>query len=75
MKEGIVDFAWQVIYMQNTIKKQEQRIASLEAEVAEYKTRLGESEEHGLIMMDNVMKLCMTPGVADALASSATKEG
>lgn len=74
MKMNIVDFAWQVIEMQRTIDAQERQITRLLRFEEDYNALIKSSEAHSNAMMGNVLKLCMTPGVAAACRAAAVTE-
>lgn len=71
----MVDFAWQVIEMQRTIEVQEAELARLRRTEEDYDELLASSLQHGKVMMGNILELCMTPGVVDALRVNASPEG
>lgn len=72
---NVVDFAWQVIEMQRTIEAQEAELARLRRIERDYDELLSSSLRHGEVMMGNLLELCMTPGVVDALRVNASPEG
>lgn len=73
MKMNIVDFAWQVIEMQRKIDDQEHEITRLMQIEEDFNELLASSTEHSRVMMGNVLTLCMTPGVVDAMRAADSK--
>ena len=70
---NIIDFARQVIDMQETLDWQTDEISRLLEIEKKYKALLGESLEHSQTMVGNMFKLFTTPGVLDACVD-ANKE-
>jgi hypothetical protein len=62
----IVDFAYQVIEMDRTIRWQAQEIERLREFEQMYRAELDNSLRHGREMMCNVLRLALTPGVMEA---------
>ena len=69
---NIVDFAYQVIEMQDRITELEIQNEKLNWYKEEYHNLLESSTQHNQAMMGNILKLCMTPGVVKACQENAT---
>lgn len=66
MKLNIVDFAHQILEMQNKIDYLEAENAHLNWFKKEYYDLLESSNKHNKIMLLNTLDLFMTPGVVEA---------
>ena len=66
MKLDIVDFAYQVIEMQNRITDLEIENSRLRRFEHDYNELLNDSLAHSHVMMGNTLKLFLTPGVIEA---------
>lgn len=74
MNINIVALAWQIIEMQRTILEQERKIERLARIEKDYNELLDSSLKHGnalLLMMGNMLKLYMTPGIVEACEVAA----
>jgi hypothetical protein len=72
MKLDIVDFAYQVIEMQNRIVDLEIENERLRKYEFDYNDLLDSSMKHNSAMMCNILNLCMTPGVIEACEKNKT---
>lgn len=72
MKMDIVDFAYQVIEMNDRIRDLERENEHLRWFKEEYHSLLNESEKHHRVMMSNIFQLCITPGVIEACQENKT---
>jgi hypothetical protein len=72
MKLDIVDFAYQVIEMQNRITDLEIENSRLRRFEHDYNELLNESLAHSHAMMGNTLKLFLTPGVIEACQENKT---
>lgn len=68
---NIVDFAYQVIEMQERITQLEIENEQLSWFKEEYHNLLDSSMQHNQVMMGNILKLCLTPGVIEACQENA----
>lgn len=69
---NVVDFAYQVIEMQERITQLEIQNEQLSWFKEEYHKLLDSSMQHNQAMMGNIFKLCLTPGVIEACKENAT---
>lgn len=69
----VVDFAYQVIEMDRRIQQLEAENAELVHYKDKYRDLLDSSVQHGAAMMGNILDICMTPGVMDAIAVKNSK--
>ena len=74
MKLDIVDFAHQILKMQDKIDSLEAENAHLNWFKKEYYDLLESTTKHNEIMRLNTLALCMTPGVVEACQNSGTFE-
>ena len=72
MKLDIVDFAYQIIEMQNRIVDLEIENERLRKYKSDYNDLLDSSLNHSSAMMSNILNLCMTPGVIEACENNKT---
>ena len=72
MKLDIVDFAYQVIEMQNRIVDLEIENSRLRKYESDYHDLIDSSNRHNQAMMSNILNLCMTPGVIEACEKNKT---
>ena len=72
MKMDIVDFAYQVIDMQKRITHLEIENQRLKLVEDAYQDLLDSSLKDHQVMMGNILKLCLTPGVVKACQENAT---
>jgi hypothetical protein len=72
MKLNIVDFAYQILEMQDKIIYLELENSRLSKYEADYNELLNSSLNHNAAMMGNILNLCMTPGVIDACEKNKT---
>ena len=72
MKMDIVDFAYQVIEMQDRIERLEFENNRLRRFEHDYNELLNESLAHSHAMMGNTLKLFLTPGVIEACQENKT---
>ena len=71
---NIIDFAYQVIEMQERITELEMKNEQLIWYKEEYNKLLDSSLQHNQEMISNMFKLCMTPGVIEACQQNNTLE-
>ena len=69
---NIVDFAHQVLDMQDRIAALEIQNEQLRWYKEEYQKLMDSSMQHNQAMMNNILKLCLTPGVIEACQANAT---
>jgi hypothetical protein len=69
---NIVDFAYQVIEMQERITDLEMQNEQLSWFKEEYHKLMNSTMQHNQAMMGNIFKLCLTPGVIEACQEHAT---
>lgn len=69
---NIVDFAYQVIEMQERITQLEIQNEQLSWYKEEYHKLMDSTMQHNQVMMNNILKLCLTPGVIEACQENAT---
>jgi hypothetical protein len=72
MKLDIVDFAYQVIEMNERIRDLEFENSRLRRFEHDYNELLNESLAHSHAMMGNTLKLFLTPGVIEACEKNKT---
>lgn len=72
MKLDIVDFAYQIIGMQNKIIALEIENERLRKFESDYNDLLDSSMKHNSVMMGNILNLCLTPGVIEACSKNKT---
>lgn len=72
MKMDIVDFAYQVIEMNERIRDLEFENNRLRRFEHDYNELLNESLAHNQVMMGNTLKLFLTPGVIEACQENKT---
>jgi hypothetical protein len=72
MKMDIVDFAYQVIEMNERIRDLEFENERLRRFENDYNELLNESLAHSQAMMGNTLKLFLTPGVIEACQENRT---
>jgi hypothetical protein len=72
MKLDIVDFAYQVIEMQNRIVDLEIENERLRKYEFDYNELLNDSLAHSQVMIGNTLKLFLTPGVIEACQENRT---
>ena len=72
MKLDIVDFAYQIIEMQNRIVDLEIENERLRKFESDYHYLLDSSMKHNSTMMSNILDLCLTPGVVEACSKNNT---
>jgi hypothetical protein len=70
----VVDFAYQIIKMQNRIETLEHENARLQRYEHDYQELLDQSIQHGSNMMRGLLEVCMTPGVMQAIGDNKSKE-
>lgn len=71
---NVVDFAYQIIEMQNRIEILEHENARLQRYEHDYNELLNQSIQHSSNMMRGLMEVCMTPGVMKAIGDNNSKE-
>lgn len=71
---NVVEFAWQIIGMDKTLRAQKAKIEELEQYRKEYFELLQSSIKHGDEMMFNLMKVVLTDGVGEAFAKNGKAE-
>ena len=69
---NVVDFAYQIIEMQNKIVELEIENARLRKYERDYHDMMEQSIQHSSAMMVNILNLCMTPGVVEACEKNRT---
>ena len=69
---NIVDFAYQVIEMQERITDLEIQNEQLSWFKEEYHKLMDSTLQHSQEMIGNIFKLCLTPGVIEACQEHAT---
>ncbi len=69
----IVKFAFQIIEMHNTIKRQAALITELESYKDSYTELLNNSVKHGETMMHNMMEIVLLDGVVDKMIEAKAK--
>lgn len=72
MKLDIVNFAQQILEMQDRIDYLEAENARLNWYKKEYYNLLESTNKHNEIMLLNTLNLCMTPGVVEACQKNGT---
>jgi chemotaxis regulatin CheY-phosphate phosphatase CheZ len=71
---NIVDFAHQIIQMDNTNRELRRENAYLKEVEAEYQQFLASSIQHSNGMMGQLTEILMTPGVFEAVAKQKTQK-
>jgi len=72
MKMDIVSFAYQIIEMEDKIAALSLENERLREYEKDYHKLVDSSYEHNAIMLNNVMQLCLTPGVIEACKKHKT---
>lgn len=67
---NVVDLAWQIIEMRQTIEDQQRELEHLRWLKEHLYERLASHERHGDAMMGEVLKMCLTPGVVEAMGAN-----
>jgi hypothetical protein len=70
----VVDFAYQIIKMQNRIETLEYENARLQRYEHDYNELLDQSIQHSSAMMRGLMEVCLTPGVMQAIEDNHSTE-
>ena len=71
---SVVDFAHQILEMQDTISAQHREITRLMWYEEQYHELLGDSLDHNAKMLGGLLTLAMTPGVVEACAANAIRD-
>jgi hypothetical protein len=69
---NVVDFAYQVIEMQELINALVEENSQLRDYKEKYQKLLDEDTKHHKAMMGNILSLCLTPGVVEACQKNNT---
>ena len=72
MSTKLVDFAYDIIEMQERITRLEMENEQLRWFKEEFHKLLKSSEQHNATMMGNLLQLCITPGVVEACQKNNT---
>lgn len=70
---SIVDMAYEIIDMHKTIEYLEQEVIHLKQYEKKYLALLDDSMRHSHKTMENLLKLTLTPGVAEAMVADKEK--
>ena len=72
MSKKLIDFAYDVIEMQDRITRLEMENEQLLWFKEEYHKLVESSNQHNMAMMGNIMQLVLTPGVVEACQANNT---
>jgi hypothetical protein len=71
---SVVDFARQIIIMQETLDQQKEELKELRDYRKKYMDLLDQSISHGREMMGGILQLAMTEGVMEAIGKANQEE-